>query len=277
MKTILCAIDYSENSVTALRYALALTRAISSRLEVFHVYDQPTVFSANLKDQIKKLEDFVTGFLKEEYAAIPVHTSLMEHRSVTGGIIEKVRRVEADLLIAGRKGESKLKDLFMGHVAKELIREAPCAFLMIPEHRKYSGLETIVFATDLETQDAYAVLHLHCFFKTLKPAIHVVHITTLQNMTKQTQIASFRSELSRADSNDQIRFEILASNKIIPTLTDYLRESKADMVAMIARERGGFTHLLSEKDTVERMRHSSEIPLWAYNAWSSPIPGLNET
>jgi len=42
MKTILCATDYSPNSIAALKYAYAISKKMDAGLLVIHVFDYPT-------------------------------------------------------------------------------------------------------------------------------------------------------------------------------------------------------------------------------------------
>ncbi|WP_224490067.1 universal stress protein [Robertkochia flava] len=275
MKTILCAIDYSDNSIAALRYALALGKALTSRVEVFHVYDQPTVFSSNLRAEEKKLGNLVAQILQKSDGESRVHSSLMEHRSVVEGIVEKIRHVEADLLISGRKGTNKLKELFMGHVARELIQQAPCPFLMIPEGTEFKGLKTLVFATDLEPQDLPAIDHFTSFLRSFQAKTHVIHVLAKQALEEEKKLLAFKECFVKTYTSETTRFTLLRADRVFDTLTHYLDEHKADIVAMTARERRGLSRFLLNRDTVQQMRHYSTIPLWVYNSWSTPIPGIS--
>ncbi len=49
MKSILYATDYSMASVSALRYAVSLSKMLGMRLVVTHVYDLPTVLGTQLQ------------------------------------------------------------------------------------------------------------------------------------------------------------------------------------------------------------------------------------
>jgi nucleotide-binding universal stress UspA family protein len=47
-------------------------------------------------------------------------------------IIDAVRRLKADMLVVGRRGQSRLSVLFLGSVSQKLAGFAPCAVMVVP-------------------------------------------------------------------------------------------------------------------------------------------------
>jgi nucleotide-binding universal stress UspA family protein len=47
-------------------------------------------------------------------------------------IIDAVRRLKADMLVVGRRGQSRLSALFLGSVSQKLASFAPCAVMVVP-------------------------------------------------------------------------------------------------------------------------------------------------
>lgn len=47
-------------------------------------------------------------------------------------IIDVVQRSKADLLVVGRRGQSRLSALFLGSVSQKLASFAPCAVMVVP-------------------------------------------------------------------------------------------------------------------------------------------------
>jgi nucleotide-binding universal stress UspA family protein len=47
-------------------------------------------------------------------------------------IIDAVRQLKADMLVVGRRGQSRLSALFLGSVSQKLAGFAPCAVMVVP-------------------------------------------------------------------------------------------------------------------------------------------------
>ena len=47
-------------------------------------------------------------------------------------IIDAVRQLKADMLVVGRRGQSRLSALFLGSVSQKLASFAPCAVMVVP-------------------------------------------------------------------------------------------------------------------------------------------------
>jgi nucleotide-binding universal stress UspA family protein len=144
---IICAVDFSEYSDHALRYALYFAKTFGADLQVLHVVELPFLPSYSLagvpdlsipSEEIeeaarKKLGELVTK-CRAEYAKVEgqvrTGTAFVE-------IIGYAREVEADLIIVGTHGRTGLRHMLIGSVAEKIVRKAPCPVLSVkhPHHR----------------------------------------------------------------------------------------------------------------------------------------------
>lgn len=65
-----------------------------------------------------------------EARGIPVETRLVEGH-VMQEIVKTARDDRSDLIVMGAKGESKLKETLLGSVSEKVVRNAPCAVLIV--------------------------------------------------------------------------------------------------------------------------------------------------
>jgi nucleotide-binding universal stress UspA family protein len=137
-KTILCPIDFDENSLAALDRAIELAGHFKSGLVLVHVL--PLVVSvgevppprALYEDQEKaaraKLEDIATkklGGVK--------HESHLFTGDVITCILDAQKKYQPDLVVLATHGRAGIARLFLGSVAEAIVRKSSCPVLTIRE------------------------------------------------------------------------------------------------------------------------------------------------
>src|SRR5262245_49347378 len=147
MQTILVATDFSDASAPATAYAFSLARALNARLSIIHVVPEAdvrviTAIRAYLQSEMtpETLVDTLyteattrlTTLLEEAYP-----TQLVDERLVvTGDPAAEIMRWAAakhvQLIILGTHGRRGVTRFLMGSVAERVLREAPCAVLVVP-------------------------------------------------------------------------------------------------------------------------------------------------
>jgi len=277
MKTILYATDYSENSVAALKYARNIAQQMGVRLVVTHVFDYPTVLGMEgldepfphleetaFKQHRLKLEEFCEEHLGSVWKAPDVQLQPVEHPSVIKGILSTAEQWHAQMIVVGTKGESALREIIMGSTTKQLIEKAPCPIMAIPSDASYMPPKTIVYATDFEEEDIYAIRKLAEMGKTFEAEIKVVHISTENEYEGETQMEWFKEMLEQKVSYDKMEFKLFFSDTILESLRTYLEDIDADMVVMLEREKKSIFKKWFGSSLVKKMESYGEIPLLSF-------------
>ena len=277
MKTIICAIDYSKNAVTALKYAYEISSKTRAELLAIHVYKLPLImglefdiFYDNLSKSTfqknnKKLKDFCEKHLGKELKEMKVITYAFERVSISQGIISKASEFNASMIVIGMKKETAMKELFMGDTSIDLIEKAPCPILAIPESAGIGNLKTIVYATDFEQEDIGAIHKVSQIANKYKANIKVVHISTTKEKDGEMKMEWFKEMVLQKVTYKKIKYEVLVSDEIFNTLRFYLFSNNADLVAMLERKKSGFIRNLFHRGLVKEMESFGDIPLLSYN------------
>lgn len=129
---ILCAVDFSPDSLEGFRVAAEMARLYSSALLVFHVIEaQPSVSPDALIEINRRANDAMAELVA------PARTGLAAKLSteVTSGaafdeIVKRARDWKADLVVLGAKGVTSLEEVVVGGTAEAAVREAPCSVLV---------------------------------------------------------------------------------------------------------------------------------------------------
>jgi nucleotide-binding universal stress UspA family protein len=147
IQTILVATDFSDASAPATTYAFSLARALNARLYIMHVVPEDdvrvvTAIRAYLQSEVtpEALVDTLYAEAAERLATLveEAHaTDLVQERLIVTGepaseLIRCATTKQAQLIIIGTHGRRGVTRFLMGSVAERVLREAPCAVLVVP-------------------------------------------------------------------------------------------------------------------------------------------------
>jgi nucleotide-binding universal stress UspA family protein len=131
---ILCAVDFSPDSVEAFRLAVEMARLSSGELLVFHVVEpQPSLSPDALIEINKEAINAMAELIASARAAlegIEVHAELA-HGAAFVEIAERARGWPANLVVLGAKGGTALEEIVVGGTAEAVVKESPCSVLVV--------------------------------------------------------------------------------------------------------------------------------------------------
>tara|TARA_R110000744_G_scaffold140493_2_gene251696 strand:- start:9760 stop:10593 length:834 start_codon:yes stop_codon:yes gene_type:complete len=263
--------------VAALKYAHKLAQQMGTRLIITHVFDYPSVLGAEMlsepfpqleKDAFKthraKLVQFCEEHLSGNWENSNLQLEVVENKSVINGIISVAKESHAYLIVIGMKGGSGLREMIMGSTTKHLIKKGPCPILSIPLDTSYMPFKTIVYATDFEEEDVYAIRKLAEMAEQFDAEIKVVHISTKKEYKGELQMELFKGMLHEKVTYGKMDFELLFSEDVFNSLRIYLGDTNADLMVMLEREKGGFLTKWFHRDLVKKMESYGRIPLLSF-------------
>ncbi|MFT6930790.1 MAG: nucleotide-binding universal stress UspA family protein [Sediminicola sp.] len=276
MKTILYATDYSQNSVAALLYAHTICFKLKAKLLILHVFDEPMslatkVSLAYLKKEQElyemhqmKLEAFCYEHLKDRPIVTDRQVITLENRSSTDGILEAIVTHSPDMVAVGTKGVSALKEFLLGSTAIGLIKKAPCSVLTVPQYTSPAPLKTLVYATDFEEADIFAIRQLVKIANPFKAAIKIVHITTKAEYEEDRKVAWLKKILEQKINYKPMGFERIFSEDISKELHAYMERSEVSILGMLERKDSSLLRKFFHKDLVIAMESYLTIPLLCF-------------
>lgn len=137
---ILCPIDFSETSASALSYATAFARWYDAQLIVLHVetaFEKPAAPAAgggtencpgSYEDTIARLHTAI-----EQAGATSLKASVLAQEGrATELIVNCAAALKVDLLVLGTHGLGGFRRLLLGSVTEKVVRTATCPVLTVP-------------------------------------------------------------------------------------------------------------------------------------------------
>jgi universal stress protein A len=133
-KRILCAVDFSRDSLEAFRAATEIARPHSGRLHLFHVVEaQPAAPPEVTLEILQRANTAMEGLVASEQSSLEGLTVTTEVGSGLAfrEIVDKAREWRADLVSLGSKGHDLFEELVVGGTAEAVLKEAPCSVLVL--------------------------------------------------------------------------------------------------------------------------------------------------
>lgn len=119
--SILVTLDGSELSESALEPALNTARLLGGQVTLLHVEEK------RQHGGQEYLDDIAARFSNTDV----VLTTALTHGSPVTQILEYVRSYEIDLIVMSTHGRSGIKRWLHGSVSEKVLREAPCAVMVV--------------------------------------------------------------------------------------------------------------------------------------------------
>jgi nucleotide-binding universal stress UspA family protein len=140
-KHIICAVDFSEASRTALRVAAEESAESGADLVLVYAWVPPVYFVGEMiglpagviADMVGTAERELEAWKTEAigFGAKKVRAELL-HGAPWHEIVQLAKREGADLIVLGTHGRTGIKHALIGSVAEKVVRHSPCAALVVP-------------------------------------------------------------------------------------------------------------------------------------------------
>lgn len=132
---VVCAVDFSHNSIEALEYSVRLAAACRAELALVHVVEVEPEVSEAARAQISRLIEQARDRLRklaETSGARRDVRVVVEEGKPGVKLLEAATRLGSDLLIVGRRGEYAPKGMGAGSVAYGILRASTLPVLIVP-------------------------------------------------------------------------------------------------------------------------------------------------
>lgn len=147
MKSVVCPIDFSDESAKTLVVARMLASGNEARLDVLHVVEEtmhPAFYNTGVFSVYDLRPDLDTRAVQEmerlftEAAGPSVEvTFALRQGHASREIVDYARDQDSDLIVMSTHGLTGLSHVLIGSVAESVVRTAPCPVLILPRHEQH--------------------------------------------------------------------------------------------------------------------------------------------
>ena len=268
MDKILVPVDFSNNSLNALNYAISLSEKTESKLYVVHIakggvlpnflknaHELPI---KNAQKKMQKLEDKV----RSDSNGV-ISKFLIKEGAFINEINKLIEDLDIELLIMGTKDKRKeVKTIFLGSNTIDVIEKINYPLLIIPDHFKFKPIKKILYATDYKFLGKLTLRPLKQL--AIKFDAEVLLTSVVKDRDKKKYSKDEYKELRREHkmfTSVRHDFKRIYRSNIVKGINYYVDKKKdIDIIALIPRKHSLFEYFF-KKSTTKALALNPRLPV----------------
>ena len=275
MKSILVPFDFSDQSVSAFRFALDVAAESKGGILLLHVIELPVLhdpllmpvhaFEKSFLDELSTKTELKFQKIIEKYADDPgqVKTSMV-FGSIHTMIVDTIEKEKIDLVVMGTKGAGGLREILIGSNTEKIVRRSPVPVIAVKKYVKGSSIKNIVFPHAMDTGEnddlITKVKSLQNFFKA---KLHIIWVNTPVIFKPDPEIREELNLFAKRYLLKDFTINIFSYTTEEAGILQFTREIKGDLIAMGTHGRTGFAHVLAGSVAEDVVNHVN-YPVWTY-------------
>jgi nucleotide-binding universal stress UspA family protein len=265
-RRMLVPVDFSEQSVDAVRLAIGLAGKSKADIRLLHVYYNPMLgstssdpgdsYQLNLAGYLHKIEQDARSNMErlvntmKEYLADEGKEDITLSRTITNGIasreiLEFSEKYKPGIIVMGARGIGHRVSGTLGSVTAEVIEKSDFPVFAIPEGARLPGLEdlkAVLFATDFDPSDELALERLIHLLSPLNVRIYCHHISLgVKKPWEKLKMDNLKDHFTKEYPLADIHFGTTLSDTLMNGLEIFLRNNPVDLLAVTTHKRGFFS------------------------------------
>jgi nucleotide-binding universal stress UspA family protein len=258
LKRILVPTDFSDLSMTALRYAAAMAKHSDAEIMMLHVM-QPYEHAEILK-KIIDFESVVQKAVEEkmheisikqsDLLGVPIHVKVVQ-----GKVFEEIEKYatdeSVDLIVMPTHGAGAIGNLerfVLGSNAYRVVHISKAPVITLREAKEKVAFENIVLPLDMTKETKQKVDQAIKIAKVFGSTIHVISVTTFFDEYRYN-LSEIRSQLLEVadkvvDSGVPAVTAMLRHDDIADSVIDYAKKHNADLVIIMTRQENKLNDLV---------------------------------
>ena len=290
-RRILVPVDFTEHAENAACYALRLASVLKADVQLLNVYLDPNqnpfshmetfTFAVNLEKITQEVEEQVEKNLKDLQQRLKaklkeagVQGVNVFYDLVKGNVLHAILDYAEDynpgLMVMGTRGNKREGYWSFGSVTAKVIEKTDRPIIAVPKGfnaEKCEIPQRIVYATDFDETDYWALSKLASFAKPFDAQINCLHISEMIENVQEVQMHKMRKFITETLGVKKLECGLLECVDLQLGLEDYVKENNIDVVAMTTHNRNLISKLYRPSLT-RRVLYHSQIPLMVYHALS---------
>jgi nucleotide-binding universal stress UspA family protein len=270
MKVILVPTDFSDVAKNAAQYAIDLARQVrAEKIVLYNAYQAPVITEPTMPvvqlidmDTLKGiteegLETFKAWMQPLTPPEITLET-LSEFAVLSNNIDDVCERTQADLVVMGITGGSKIEEVLIGSTAISVVNHSKVPVIVIPPDARYTPVQKVALACDFKKIEQTTPLQaIRAILKDTGATFMVVHVD--HHQVSDTALYE-REKLQALLSDLSPEFHQIQHDDFVEGINEFVDTHNIDLLITIPKKHGLFEGLFKRSHT-KRLAFHSHVPL----------------
>lgn len=253
---LLIPIDFTEQSLLAIKQAYNLAKYTHSKIVLLHTYE---------KNGMERESDLKALTLKTETES-GVPTEFMNVKGNVYSIVPKIsEEIKATLVMVGLESHMKAKNI-VGASASKMIRECTCPVISIRGKDHKDGCENILLPLDLSRESREKVDVAIQFAKYFGASIRILAVFSLSDAAYENQLLAYSHQVKQYIKSKGISCsnKSMASDHLAETIVEYANKIESDLIIIMNKPNLSIKEFFSGTEA-QKVVDVSNLPVMTIN------------
>lgn len=258
MTTLLVPTDFSAVANNAARYAAQMiTGQYDVQLVLYHVYEK-----ASEHEEANKMLEKLKNELQNASIA-KIDCRMDEGGDIIDNIERQARHLDAQLVVMGITGKSRLEKVFLGSNTLKMVERNVCPVLIIPPSAQYFAVKNVCLLSDFrDVATTMPVVPIKNVLKLFRPALHIINVNSEHYVSLTSEFMGERQRLLEMFGDLNPEFYFIGTYDLHETVQTFVADKHIDMLITIPRNHSFFGSMFKTSNT-KRLVYESAIPILA--------------
>jgi|SRR5690625_507553 len=271
MKRILVPTDFSKEAENALKVAAQLARKHDSEIYLMNMLELPFDTAKSNAGIARGGEDLPESLLfmrlahqrfqellNQDYLEGLNVTDTVEFREAFEGIIDGVKKYDADLIVMGSAGASGMQEFFVGSNTEKVVRNSDIPVLVIKDEVPNFEIKDFVFASDFEPKGKSTFWRALKVAEELGATLHLLYINTSSRFRTSREIEDKISAFIADAPSSNFKTVVYNDHSIKEGILNYTKKTDAQLMGIATNGRRGLAHLLNGSISEDLVNHAKK-------------------
>lgn len=272
-KHILVPVDFSNDSIRALEYAILISNKLKYDIRLIHVKrrnaDYDTSFSYSDFDEVLKsgIRDNFENLIKEYSSQVKgaIDYRIREGRIYTE-VCNQAKYGDASLIVMGTHGVSGFEEKWVGSNAFRIVNNAPCPVVTVRYNFPMRPIKKIVLPIDASVESRQKVPFIAELAQIFNAELHIIDVRDNNRQSTRKKLIEYTKLVRQYLERRKVKtiYDSLKGKNLSEVCIEYALMIDADLVS-ITREQGDKTKLFWVGLYSQQMVNHSPIPIISFN------------
>ncbi|MDF2158219.1 universal stress protein [Algoriphagus sp. CAU 1675] len=261
---IVVPVDFSENSIKALEFAIALADKKHGSITLVHVIDLVYDFASQAAialESMHKDAEAMMNKLIQTYSATEIKMDYLIKEGTTSVTVVKIAdEQQASLIVMGTQGASGLKKALIGSTTVNLIKEANIPVLVVPASAIVSQIQKVTLALEFANHEEKFIDWVVNMSGKWGLGLEFLHVQTDTDFKNSLSSMGLEKYLEIKYPELNTRIHTFYAESASAGLEQYLDEHENLILVMCHEHRNLWNQILTKSQSVE-MAYHTHVPL----------------